>query len=65
MSDNFCPCKLIQEKILKLAELGTICFGKGVVCNNPGKNGVTPCGILPRDHPTEGNKINSMPSFNI
>jgi len=65
MSYNLCPCKLTRGEILRLAELGVVRLGEGGVCNNPGENGVTPCGRLLRDHPTEGKKANSIPLFNI
>ena len=65
MSNNLCPCKLTQETILELSRQGIVRLGQGGVCNNPGENGVTPCGMLLRDHPTEGDKINSTHSFNI
>jgi hypothetical protein len=59
MSNVNCPCKLTQEKILKLAELGSVPLGIGGRCNNKRKDG-TPgdvCGKDFADHPTEGNKI--------
>jgi len=57
MSNVNCPCKLTQEKILKLAELDSVPLGKGGVCQNFGDDDETLCGMLLRDHPTEGNKI--------
>ena len=66
MSDVNCPCKLTRKEILKLAELGVVHLGEGGVCNNKRKDG-TPgdvCGMDLADHPTEGNKINSIPLFN-
>ena len=58
MSNNFCPCKLTQEKILKLAELGVVRLGEGAVCKNKRKDGSPGdvCGMDLADHPTEGNK---------
>ena len=57
MSNVNCPCKLTQEKILKLAELGSVPLGIGGVCKNPGDDDETLCEMLLRNHPTEGNKI--------
>jgi hypothetical protein len=45
-------------KILKLAELGSVPLGIGGFCQNFGEDGETLCGMLLRDHPTDGNKIN-------
>ena len=58
MSNVNCPCKLTQEKILKLAELGSVPLRIGGFCQNFGEDGETLCGMLLRDHPTDGNKIN-------
>ena len=65
MSNNICPCKLTKEIILELNRENIVRLGESGVCNNPGEDGVTPCGKLLRDHPTEGNKVNSTPKFNI
>ena len=48
-----------EDLELAIAELGAVRLGEGCVCNNPGENGLTPCGMLFRDHPREGNKVNS------
>ena len=58
MSKILCPCKLTQEKIMWLDDKGHVRLGEGGRCANPAEDGVTPCGKLLRDHPTEGNKTN-------
>jgi hypothetical protein len=65
MSENPCPCKLTRGEILELNRENIVRLGEGGICNNLGEDGVTPCGRLLRDHPREGNKIDSITLFNI
>ena len=66
MSKSLCPCKLSRKEIMWLDDKGHVRLGKGGVCNNKRKDG-TPgdvCGMDLADHPTEGNKNNSIPLLN-
>ena len=64
-----CPCNLTQEKILELNREHIVRLGEGGRCDNPAEDGVSPCGRLLRDHPSErdlaGYKMNSIPLYHI